>query len=120
MLVGGVASNGAAATVPSTTARAPLALGDGWGDRTVDPLFAVLKSPATGGKRSASATLTPALTVLPDSTSRYSIPFFYNASREAIIECLPTCVSAERPALFEPDSAENILQDRYSQAFNKK
>ena len=54
------------------------------------------------------------------STSRFSIPFFFNANREAIIECLPTCVSAERPALFEPDTAENILQDRYSQAFNKK
>ena len=61
VLVGGVASNSAAATAPSTAARAPLALGEGWGDRTVDPLFAVLKSPATGGKRSASATLTPAL-----------------------------------------------------------
>ena len=48
---GGVASNSAAATAPSTAARAPLALGEGWGDRTVDPLFAVLKSPATGGKK---------------------------------------------------------------------
>jgi len=76
VLVGGVASNGAAATVPSTTARAPLALGDGWGDRTVDPLFAVLKSPATGGKRSASATLTPALAKLVGSPSRFASSSF--------------------------------------------
>jgi len=51
---------------------------------------------------------------------RFSIPFFFNANREAQIECLPTCVSEDRPALFEPDSAENILQARYNQAFNKK
>ena len=77
VLVGGVASNGAAATVPSTAARAPLALGEGWGDRTVDPLFAVLKSPATGGKRSASATLTPALAKLAGSpVSRFASSSF--------------------------------------------
>ena len=44
-----------------TPARAPLALGEGWGDRTVDPLFPVLKSPATGGKRRVAAALSPAL-----------------------------------------------------------
>jgi len=54
------------------------------------------------------------------TTRRFSIPFFFNANREAQIECLPTCVSEDRPALYEPDSAENILQDRYNQAFTKK
>ena len=70
VLVGGVAKktrdaltagSGSAEPEAFFSARAPLALGEGWGDRTVDPLFAVLKSPATGGKRSASATLSPAL-----------------------------------------------------------
>ena len=72
----GVSDGSAAATVPSTTARAPLALGEGWSDRTVDPLFAVLKSPATGGKRSASATLTPALAKLVGSPSRFASSSF--------------------------------------------
>ena len=85
VLVGGVASNSAAATAPSTAARAPLALGEGWGDRTVDPLFAVLKSPATGGKRSASATLTPALAKLVGSRSpsRFASSSFPPGTRSA-------------------------------------
>ena len=65
--------------------RAPLALGEGWGDRTVDPLFAVLKSPATGGKRSASATLTPALAKLVGSRSpsRFASSSFPPGTRSA-------------------------------------
>ena len=55
-----------------------------------------------------------------ETPRRFSIPFFFNANREAQIECLPTCVSEDRPALYEPDCAENILQARYNQAFNKK
>jgi len=54
------------------------------------------------------------------SSRRFSIPFFYNANCDAMVECLPTCTSEDRPPLFEPDTAENILQDRYNQAFNRK
>jgi len=33
---------------------------------------------------------------------RYAIPFFYGCRDDALIEALPTCVSAERPARHEP------------------
>ena len=48
---------------------------------------------------------------------RFSIPFFFNANCDALVKCLPTCCSEDRPALFEPDTAEKILQDRYAGAF---
>ena len=51
---------------------------------------------------------------------RFSIPFFFNANCDALVKCLPTCTSEDRPPLFEPDMAEKILQDRYSDAFAGK
>lgn len=33
---------------------------------------------------------------------RYAIPFFYGCRDDALVEALPTCVSAERPAHHEP------------------
>ena len=51
---------------------------------------------------------------------RYSMAYFCNPNRETLIECLPTCTSEDRPPLFGPDTAENILQNRYNQAFNGK
>lgn len=53
-------------------------------------------------------------------SERFSIPFFYNANCDTVVECLPTCTSEDRPPLFGPDTAENILQNRYNQAFNGK
>ncbi|MGD9751956.1 MAG: isopenicillin N synthase family dioxygenase [Acidimicrobiia bacterium] len=35
-------------------------------------------------------------------TDRYAMPFFFGADDDALIEALPTCVSAERPARYEP------------------
>jgi isopenicillin N synthase-like dioxygenase len=33
---------------------------------------------------------------------RYSIPIFFGPSGDALIECVPTCVSPENPARYEP------------------
>ena len=35
-------------------------------------------------------------------TLRYAIPFFFDPSHDTIIECLPTCQSAEKPAKYPP------------------
>lgn len=40
---------------------------------------------------------------------RYSIPLFYNPNFDAIVEPVPSCVSAERPARFKPLSYEDYI-----------
>lgn len=35
-------------------------------------------------------------------TDRYAMPYFFGARDDALIEALPTCVSDEHPALYEP------------------
>jgi isopenicillin N synthase-like dioxygenase len=37
-----------------------------------------------------------------NNTLRHAIPFFYGPGLEAIIEPVPTCVSADNPARYEP------------------
>jgi len=36
--------------------------------------------------------------------SRYSIPFFFNANRDFIMRCVPTCCGADNPAKYPPVS----------------
>jgi isopenicillin N synthase-like dioxygenase len=33
---------------------------------------------------------------------RYAVPFFFDPNHDTVIECLPTCQSAERPAKYPP------------------
>jgi len=35
-------------------------------------------------------------------TDRYAMPFFYGARDDAVVEAIPTCVSAQRPAAHQP------------------
>lgn len=42
--------------------------------------------------------------------ARYSIPFFIGTNPEAMIEVLPSCVSAERPARYAPIRASDYIQ----------
>jgi isopenicillin N synthase-like dioxygenase len=44
--------------------------------------------------------------------SRYSVAFFCHPNDEATIACLPTCQSAEQPALYPPISAGDYLLSR--------
>lgn len=43
---------------------------------------------------------------------RYSIPFFFNPSHEAIIEVIPSCTSATNPAKYEPVQAGEWYMER--------
>jgi isopenicillin N synthase-like dioxygenase len=36
--------------------------------------------------------------------ARYSIPFFFNANPDYIMECLPTCCDADNPPKYPPIS----------------
>ncbi|KAJ4713834.1 2-oxoglutarate (2OG) and Fe(II)-dependent oxygenase superfamily protein [Melia azedarach] len=40
---------------------------------------------------------------------RYSIPYFLFPSRDAILECLPSCKSAENPAKFPPIESKELM-----------
>ena len=45
---------------------------------------------------------TPHRVINRSGRDRYAIPFFFDCQVDWPIECLPTCVSGERPAKFEP------------------
>lgn len=45
---------------------------------------------------------------------RYSIPFFFEPNFNAVVECLPCCVSAERPAAYPPTTSGRHLLDKYA------
>ena len=45
---------------------------------------------------------------------RHSLPFFFEPNFDARVECLPCCVSAERPAGYAPTTAGRHLLDKYA------
>ena len=46
---------------------------------------------------------------------RYSCAFFFEPNFKTRVECLPCCVSAERPAAYPPTTAGEHLLAKYSQ-----
>ena len=55
---------------------------------------------------------TPHRVLAPIRTDRYSIPFFVNPDPDTVVECLPSCVSVDRPPRFEPVTAGEFLAKR--------
>jgi isopenicillin N synthase-like dioxygenase len=52
--------------------------------------------------------------VLNDSgADRYSIAYFHSPNPDAVIECLPSCVSAENPAKYPPAVYRDLVLDFY-------
>lgn len=45
---------------------------------------------------------TPHRVINANNALRHAVPFFYGPGLEAIVRPVPTCVSTERPALYEP------------------
>lgn len=52
------------------------------------------------------------------SRERYSIPFFFDPSYFARVECLETCQSPERPPRYAPVLAGEYLQSRFDATFD--
>ena len=71
-------------------------------DRWISTLHRVAPHPATAGKR------------------RQSIPFFHNPNPEALIECIPTCVSADNPAKYGPILAKEHLEMKIAKSLGEQ
>jgi isopenicillin N synthase-like dioxygenase len=55
---------------------------------------------------------TPHQVVSRATGDRYSVPFFVNPDPDTVVECIPSCATAERPARYEPVTATQFLQGR--------
>ena len=52
--------------------------------------------------------------VLNDSgTDRYSIAYFHSPDPDSVIECLPSCVSADNPARYPPAAYRDLVLEFY-------
>ncbi len=55
---------------------------------------------------------TPHKVVSPQGLDRYSVAFFLDPNPDAMVECLPTCVNADRPARYAPITGGEFLRSR--------
>jgi isopenicillin N synthase-like dioxygenase len=55
---------------------------------------------------------TPHKVVSPPGVDRYSVAFFLDPNPDAIVACLPTCISPARPAKYPPISGADFLRSR--------
>ncbi|MDQ3175973.1 MAG: 2OG-Fe(II) oxygenase [Actinomycetota bacterium] len=55
---------------------------------------------------------TPHRVVGGNRAERYSIPLFVNPDPDTIVECIPSCVTVQRPCRYEPITATEFLSGR--------
>lgn len=55
---------------------------------------------------------TPHRVVNPVGRERFSVAFFLDPNPDAVVACLPTCASAERPAKYAPTTGGAYLKER--------
>ncbi len=52
-----------------------------------------------------------------DGGERYSLPFFHQPNFDAVIECIPTCATADNPPRYEPVVSGPYLLDKFKLAY---
>jgi isopenicillin N synthase-like dioxygenase len=63
---------------------------------------------------------TPHKVVSPPGKDRYSVAFFLDPNPDALVACLPTCISAERPAKYPPITGADFLRSRLEPTYAAK
>ena len=63
---------------------------------------------------------TPHKVVSPPGKDRYSVAFFLDPNPDAVVACLPTCISAERPAKYAPITGAEFLRSRLEPTYASK
>jgi isopenicillin N synthase-like dioxygenase len=58
--------------------------------------------------------------VVNPGKDRYSVAFFLDPNPDAIVACLPTCVSADRPAKYAPITGAEFLRSRLEPTYAAK
>jgi isopenicillin N synthase-like dioxygenase len=58
--------------------------------------------------------------VVNPGRDRYSVAFFLDPNPDAVVACLPTCTSAERPAKYAPISGADFLRSRLEPTYAAK
>ena len=63
---------------------------------------------------------TPHRVINRSGKERYSQPFFFDPSMDSLIEALPSCVSAESPAKYEPVLYGDYLMERIDKNYQAR
>ena len=63
---------------------------------------------------------TPHRVINRSGKERYSQPFFFDPSMDSLIEALPSCVSAQRPAKYEPVLYGDYLMERIDKNYQAR
>jgi isopenicillin N synthase-like dioxygenase len=58
--------------------------------------------------------------VVNPGVDRYSVAFFLDPNPDAVVACLPTCISAERPAKYASISGAEFLRSRLEPTYAAK
>src|SRR3981189_1998559 len=61
---------------------------------------------------------TPPKVVSPSAADRYSVAFFLDPNPDAVVECLPTCTSPERPPKYNPITGPAFLRSRLEPTYS--
>jgi isopenicillin N synthase-like dioxygenase len=51
---------------------------------------------------------------LADTSRRLSLVFFHHPNQDALIECIPTCASADHPAKYPPITAGDHIMEKFA------
>ncbi|KAF4125863.1 Isopenicillin N synthase [Geosmithia morbida] len=50
---------------------------------------------------------------------RYSIPVFVSGNPDFVVDCIPTCKSADAPAKFPPATVEEVVSASYAESYGR-